>query len=71
MVLLVLMLGMTGCHDDHDQQLIKVENELHQQRQANNGLVGAVFVLGVGCTVLFGIGAAIGSKARKQARKDD
>jgi hypothetical protein len=71
MVLLALMLGFTACRNDHDQQMLKVENELRQQRQANNGLVGAVFVLGVGCIVLFGIGAAIGSKVRKAVRRKD
>jgi hypothetical protein len=61
--------GWFGNHDH--EQLIQTQQELAAQRHTNGNLVGVILVLGVGCTVLFGIGAAIGSKVRKEVRKKD
>jgi hypothetical protein len=68
--LLTLTTGNAGWFGN-DDQLIKVENELHQQRQHTGDWMVIAGVLAVGCTVLFGIGAAIGSKARKEVKKDE
>ena len=55
----------------NDDQLNKVQKELHEQRQDTAAWMTVAGVLGVDCTILFGIGAAIGAKARKEVKKDE
>lgn len=73
LVVLSLTLATTGeaLGWGNDDRLNRVENELHQQRQKGDGLVIVVGVLGIGSIILFGIGAAIGSKARKEVTKNE
>ena len=69
-ILLALAPGHAGWFGK-DDQLIKVENELHQQRQHTGDWMIVAGVLAIGCTILFGIGAAIGSKTRKEVKNDE
>ena len=58
-----------GGNRDHEQ-LSKVESELHTQRQSTGDWMITAGILGIGCCLLFGVGAAIGSMTRK-AGKDE
>ena len=66
LTLIILMSTANAALFGDRDQLIKVENELHEQQQSSGDWMIIAGILGIGCTVLFGIGAAIGSKARKK-----
>ncbi len=53
----------------NDDQLNKVEHDLHEERQTSGDWMVVAGILGIGCAVLFGIGAAIGSGARKAVKR--
>lgn len=75
LVLLALSLASTvhgGWFDNGERdRRIQLEHELQQQRQNSDGVVIVIGMLGIGGLMLFGIGAAIGSKARKAVSKDE
>jgi len=74
LVMLVILLTVATGHAGwlgNDDQLIKVQNELHEQQQDTGAWMVIAGMLGIGCTIFFGIGAAIGSKARKEVREDE
>ncbi len=59
-----------GWWDSRDQQQIdRLNGELQQQEQKDEGLGVAVVVLAVGVVMALGIGAAVGSKTRRDAGK--
>jgi len=68
MVALVIIM-FAGCHDDGHEDRQKLETELKEQRQITERWMTVAGALGIGCTVLFGVGVAIGSKARKQVNR--
>jgi hypothetical protein len=74
LVALAMLLHATTGHAalfGNDDRLNKVEQELHQSREDAGGWMVVAGILGIGCTILFGIGAAIGSKARKGVKRDE
>jgi hypothetical protein len=74
LVTLAMLLTATTGHAaifGNDDRLNKVEHELHQSRQDSADWMVIAGILGIGCTILFGVGAAIGSKARKGVRKSE
>lgn len=72
-MLIVLLMMSGGCHDDHDQdKQRRLESELKEQRERTGEWMVVAGALGISCTVLFGIGTAVGSHARrKQVRKNE
>jgi hypothetical protein len=48
---------------------IAAEQQLEQERRASGGLVIVASGLAIGCVILFTIGAALGSKTRRDANK--
>jgi len=72
LIALIICIFTTGCHEDEDHEnKQKLENELREQRQTADRWMTIAGILGIGCTVLFGAGVAIGSKARKQVSKNE
>jgi len=67
--LVIVSITFTGCHDDGDEDKQKLETELKEQRQITERWMMVAGALGISCTVLFGVGVAIGSKARKQVNR--
>jgi len=73
-MLIAVILLFSGCPDDHEdrKEKQKLESELKEQREITGRWMVVAGVLGVGCTVLFGVGTAIGSHARrKQVKRDE
>lgn len=71
-VVFVLFSATTGqAWFGYDEQIIKVEQQLHEQRQNSSDWMVIAGILSIGCTILFRIGSAIGSKARKAVKKDE
>lgn len=54
--------------DAEKQRRIEVEQKLAQQERLTNQWQITAFMLGVGCVVVLVVGAAIGSKGRKDAK---
>jgi hypothetical protein len=70
MVPLVAIVIFSGCHDDHEEKQ-RLENKLKEQQQKTGEWMVVAGVLGIGGTVLFGVGCAIGSTARRRQVKRD
>ncbi|RBP41454.1 hypothetical protein DES53_107286 [Roseimicrobium gellanilyticum] len=51
--------------DPSQKRLVQVEQELTQQRKANDSLSVIIGILGIGCVLLLVIGTALGSKIRR------
>jgi hypothetical protein len=73
-ILLALVMGgssFAGWFDNKDQQrLQQTEQQLEQQREITGGWQIIAGALAIGAVVLFVVGTAIGSKARKEVRGD-
>ena len=76
-ITLVAVMIVTSAHagwwsDSEDKERIKqIETELNQQRSKTGSWEIIAGVLAVGCVLVFSIGAAMGSKARKEARRNE
>ena len=57
-----------GWFNDDNQQINKLEEQVQEQQHSTGDWQTIAFVLGTGCVVLLVVGAAIGSKARKDAK---
>jgi fumarate reductase subunit C len=56
--------------DEEKQRRIETEQKLVQQQQATNQWQITAFLLGVGCVLVLVAGTAIGSKARRDAKRN-
>jgi len=52
-------------NQQQQQQIDKLNGELTQQQQKNDGMGIVILVLGVGVVVALVVGSAVGSKARR------
>jgi hypothetical protein len=69
LVTLALLLHATTGHAalfGNEDRLNKVEQELYQSRQDTGGWMFIAGILGIGSTILFGIGAAIGARVGRR-----
>jgi len=70
-MLLIVAQANAGWFDDTDEQLHQVTQELQMQRQSTGGWQLVAGTLAVFCIALLVVGAAIGSKARREAKNGD
>ena len=76
-ITLVAVMLITSAHagwwsDSEDKERIKqIETDLNEQRSKTGSWEIIAGVLAVGCVLVFSIGAAMGSKARKEARRNE
>ena len=54
---------------EHQQRLLKVQEELTVQRKDTDMWIAVAGALGVGCVLLLVIGTALGAKVRRHATK--
>ena len=70
--ILALSLVLTSCRDDHSdttqQQLQQAQAQLAEQTQKTGTAQGVAALLGIGCVIFLLIGAAMGSKARREVK---
>jgi hypothetical protein len=57
--------------DDHQQQITHLQYQVDEQEHSKDEWQLVALVLGVGCVITLGIGAAIGSKARRATTKEE
>ena len=62
--------GWFGHDDQTQQQLQQAQAQLEQQRAKTGSVEIVAGIFAVGCIVLFIIGTAIGSKARRKANHE-
>lgn len=76
-ITLVAAMLITSAHagwwgDSEDKERIEqIETDLKEQRSKTGTWEIIAGVLAVGCVMVFSIGAAMGSKARKEARRNE
>lgn len=76
-ITLIAAMLITSAHagwwsDSEDKERIKqIETDLNEQRSKTGTWEIIAGVLAVGCVLVFSIGAAMGSKARKEARRNE
>ncbi len=71
LVLLIAAQAHAGLFDNGEKQRQQYEQQIQHERQATGGWQIVAGILGLGSIILFGIGAAIGSKIRKEVKKDE
>lgn len=71
LLLLAQVRTNAGWFDNTDEQLQQTRIELQAQRESTGGWQVLAGALAVFCVALLVIGAAIGSKARKEAKDGD
>jgi len=56
-------------HDNQQQQIDNLQDQLDQQTHANSQLHIVIIILSTGVVIALVVGAAVGSKARKAAKE--
>ena len=70
-VLLLLAQANAGWFDNTEEQLQQTQIELQTQRQSTGGWQLLAGALAVFCIALLVVGAAIGSKARREVKRGE
>jgi predicted molibdopterin-dependent oxidoreductase YjgC len=71
LILVLLMAAQThaGLFDNDEQRIREYEQQLNTQRESTGDWMVIAGILAIGGIVLFGVGAAIGAKVRKEVKK--
>lgn len=68
-IAMLCLCALSACRELPSERERRIETELREQQESKNRWQAIAFVLGIGCTAVLFVGAAVGAKARKDAEQ--